>query len=39
MNNEMERMWKEAIMSSFKVLFHNFCGGMEENEGFVHCSG
>jgi hypothetical protein len=38
-NIELERMWKEAGVASFKVLFHNFYGGMEENDGFLHCSG
>jgi hypothetical protein len=27
-NDELERMWKEVVMDYFKVLFHNFPGGM-----------
>jgi hypothetical protein len=29
-NNELERMWKEAVMASFKVLSKHLPGGPEE---------
>jgi hypothetical protein len=30
-NNELERMWKEAIVAKFKVLSRHLPGGTEEN--------
>jgi hypothetical protein len=30
-NNESKRMWKEAVMASFKVLSWRFPGGAEKN--------
>jgi hypothetical protein len=30
MNDELERMWKKATMSSFKVLSRHFPGKTEE---------
>ena len=39
-NNELERMWKEAVVAYFKVLFHNFYRDMEDMMiFFLHCSG
>jgi hypothetical protein len=39
-NNELEKMWKEAIMPRFKVLSRHFSGGTEENcEHLFHESG
>jgi hypothetical protein len=29
--NELERIWKEAVMALFKVLSRYFPGGTEEN--------
>jgi hypothetical protein len=29
-SNELERMWKEAVMASFKVLSRHFPGGTAE---------
>jgi hypothetical protein len=31
MNNELERMWREAVMTEFKVLFQHFPEGTEES--------
>jgi hypothetical protein len=31
MNNEWERMWKEVVLASFKVLSPYLPGGMEIN--------
>jgi hypothetical protein len=31
MNNELERMWKEAVIASFKVQSQHLLGGTEEN--------
>jgi hypothetical protein len=31
MNNELERMWKEAVMTYFKVLSQKMPGGTEGN--------
>jgi hypothetical protein len=31
MNNELERMWKEAVMASFEVLSGNLPRGTEGN--------
>jgi hypothetical protein len=30
-SNELERMWKEAVVAYFKVLSLHFPGGNEEN--------
>jgi hypothetical protein len=30
-NNELERMWKEVVMSLFEVLYRYLLGGTEEN--------
>jgi hypothetical protein len=30
MNNEMERMWKVAVMAKFKVLSQHLLGGTEK---------
>jgi hypothetical protein len=30
-NDELERMWKEAVMAEFKVLSWNLPGRTEEN--------
>jgi hypothetical protein len=30
--NELERMWKEAVMVKFKVLYQHLPGGTEENQ-------
>jgi hypothetical protein len=30
-SDELERMWKEAVMAYFKVLSRHFPGGTEEN--------
>jgi hypothetical protein len=30
-NNELERMWKEAVMAKFKVLSQHLPGRTEEN--------
>lgn len=30
-NNELERMWKELVISSLKVLSWHFPGGTKEN--------
>jgi hypothetical protein len=33
MNDELERMWKEAVVAKFKVLlFRHFPGGTEKNQ-------
>jgi hypothetical protein len=31
MNNELERVWNEAVMALFKVLSRHLSGGTEEN--------
>jgi hypothetical protein len=31
LNNELERMWKEAVISKFKVLSLHLPGGTKEN--------
>jgi hypothetical protein len=31
MNNELERIWKDAVEAQFKVLYWHLCGGTEEN--------
>jgi hypothetical protein len=31
MNNELERMWKEVVVASFKVLAWHLHEGTEEN--------
>jgi hypothetical protein len=31
MNDELERMWKEAVVAKFKILSRYFSGGTEEN--------
>jgi hypothetical protein len=33
MNNELERVWKEAIVTYFKILPRHLTGGTEENHG------
>jgi hypothetical protein len=30
-NNELESIWKEVVVASFKVLAWHFPGGTEEN--------
>jgi hypothetical protein len=30
-NDELERMWKEAIMACFKVLSQHLCGEIDES--------
>jgi hypothetical protein len=30
-NNEVDRVWKEAAVSQFEVLFWDFLGGTDEN--------
>jgi hypothetical protein len=30
-NNELDKMWKEAVMIYFKVLSQHLLGGTEEN--------
>jgi hypothetical protein len=30
-NNELDRMWKEAVVASFNALPHHLFGGTEEN--------
>jgi len=30
-NNELERMWKEAVMTSLEVLFCHWCRRTEES--------
>jgi hypothetical protein len=30
MNDELRRMWKETVVTYFKILFQNFPGGTEE---------
>jgi hypothetical protein len=37
LNNELERMWKEAVVAQFNVLSHHLLGGTEEyhNKNFV----
>jgi hypothetical protein len=32
MNDEFERMWKEAVTDYFKVLSRHSSGGTEENQ-------
>jgi hypothetical protein len=32
MNNELGRMWKEAVMTNLKVPAHHFYEGAEEND-------
>jgi hypothetical protein len=31
-NNELERMWKEAVVTCFKVLYRHLPGGTEKND-------
>jgi hypothetical protein len=31
MNGELERLWKEAVMAYFKILFWDLPAGTEEN--------
>jgi hypothetical protein len=33
MTNELERMWKEAVVALYKALSHNLLGRIEENHG------
>jgi hypothetical protein len=35
-NDELERMWKEAVMSCFKELSHYLPGGTEDIHGLPH---
>jgi hypothetical protein len=38
MNNQSERIWKEADVAKFKVPFRNLLGGTMKNyEKFSHC--
>jgi hypothetical protein len=30
-SNELERMWKEAVLAEFKAIFRYLPGGTEEN--------
>jgi hypothetical protein len=32
-DNELGRIWREAVMASFKVLSRNLPGGTEEDHG------
>jgi hypothetical protein len=32
MNTELERMWKEAVVTYFVVLSQHLSGGVEEND-------
>jgi hypothetical protein len=36
MNNELEKMWKEAVVAWFEILSENFSWGTEENHGNTH---
>jgi hypothetical protein len=38
MNNEVERMWKEAVAAYFKISW-NLPGGTEENHGGIYLEG
>jgi hypothetical protein len=31
LNDEMERIWIEAVVSYFRALYQNFLGGTQEN--------
>jgi hypothetical protein len=33
--NELERIWKEAAVAYFKVLFRQMPGGIEENHEHI----
>jgi len=33
MNDEFERVWKEAVVSYFKIIIYSLHGGTEENQG------
>jgi hypothetical protein len=36
MNNELERIWKESVVASFKVLSRRLPGGSEENHEKIY---
>jgi hypothetical protein len=36
MNDELQRLWKEAVVAKFKALSRNFLGGTEENHEKSH---
>jgi hypothetical protein len=33
LSDELEKMWKEAVLAYFKILSLNLPGGTEENHG------
>jgi hypothetical protein len=35
-DNEIERMWKEAVVACFKVISQYLPGGTEENHENIH---
>jgi hypothetical protein len=39
-NDELQNMWKEALLAYFKVIFQNYVGGTEQkHESPVNISG
>jgi hypothetical protein len=38
-NDELERMWKEAVVAYFKVLLQHSIGGTEENHDKLRIAG
>jgi CO dehydrogenase nickel-insertion accessory protein CooC1 len=39
MNNELERMWKEAVVVKFEAILHHVSEGTEENhDTFIRIS-
>jgi hypothetical protein len=34
-NIELERVWKDTVMTYFKILFQHLCGGAEENQEYL----
>jgi hypothetical protein len=39
MNDELKRIWKEAVLAQFKVLSRNLLGGTEENHEKLQVAG
>jgi hypothetical protein len=39
MNDEFQRMWKEAVVAKFIVLSRNFPGRTEENHEILRIAG